>query len=67
MGGFESNVGGRMNRINQLRMADSSPEKAGVGSSIPSLATNSLVCKYLEALSISWDQTPPVSAQKISF
>jgi hypothetical protein len=32
-------MGYRMNRINQLRMADSSPEKAGVGGSIPSLAT----------------------------
>jgi hypothetical protein len=27
------------NRISQMRMADSSPEKAGVGGSIPSLAT----------------------------
>ena len=27
------------NRINQMRMADPSPEKAGVGGSIPSLAT----------------------------
>ena len=27
------------NRINQMTMADSSPEKAGVGGSIPSLAT----------------------------
>ena len=26
-------------RISQMRMADSSPEKAGVGGSIPSLAT----------------------------
>ena len=32
-------MGYSKNRINQLPMADSSPEKAGVGGSIPSLAT----------------------------
>jgi len=29
----------KVNGINQMRMADLSPEKAGVGGSIPSLAT----------------------------
>jgi len=30
----------KKNRINQMEMADCGPEKAGVGGSIPSLATN---------------------------
>jgi hypothetical protein len=34
------------NRISQMRMADSSPEKAGVGGSIPSLATMFSVTYY---------------------
>ena len=34
-------MGAKVNRINKMRMADCSPEKAGVGGSIPSLATTS--------------------------
>ena len=32
-------MGAKTNRISKMRMADCSPEKAGVGGSIPSLAT----------------------------
>jgi hypothetical protein len=37
----------KANRISQLTMNEASPEKAGVGGSIPSLATNTLILNEL--------------------
>jgi hypothetical protein len=41
----KGNVRAKMNGINNITMADYSPEKAGVGGSIPSLATISTLLK----------------------
>jgi len=48
----------KANRINQLVMNESSPEKAGVGGSIPSLATNPTVLNELAFKSFTAECSP---------
>ena len=59
-------MGSKVNGINQIRTAECHPEKAGVGGSIPSLATTSF--QRLSAISVSAKCLPGVQlGSKVGF